>query len=245
MLIDNWDGVVLYDNPGRACGDVYTQAQGASDGLCTLDSPSAYVVDPSTGFPASYVSGSATVTGSFPATVDGFSIIGDAITADTGGLPNNTQITATNGCSGTPSICSSVTISTAATSTVGSGGHGGLVTYSSCSATNLNGATSGGQSGVAPNTGSSSYVNLFGFCRGWAVRNVTVSGNTFDFNPAVIGSGCITGGSMSLECGFVGMYSNPESTFVSPWTKLPSMDRHKSDLRKSEHYERHRQYHRE
>ena len=44
--------------------------------------------------------------------------------------------------------------------------------------------------------------DYFDLCR-WKTQNVTVSGNTFDFNPAAIGSACTA----ANDCGFNGLFS--------------------------------------
>ena len=65
-----------------------------------------------------------------------------------------------------------------------------VATIATCDQTNLEGSTS---------SGSPDYYDL---CR-WKTQNVTVSNNSFNFNPSNIGSSCTT----ANECGYNGIFS--------------------------------------
>lgn len=211
VLINNWDGIMVWNDPERYCGDIFnggTLTSSPSDGVCTLDSPQTYYNYPNGGTTVSYSGSSTTVTGTFPQTVDGISIVGDAIGGNN--IPKNDYITAANGCTTT---CTSVTLNTMTT------GSGTNVNYTSCSSYNLNNQSSG--------SSFNGYTNLWSLCR-WKTQNVVVENNTLNFNPTAVGAACInqnpiTGPTETFECGFNGLASAYGALLSAgaPWTATP------------------------
>ncbi len=192
VLIDNWSGVIVYQDGGRYCGDLAT---GESDGLCTLVDPSQVYYSPGGGgLPnVSWNSGSTTIDGNFPA-----GIVGDAIFSGTAGIPSTATITGET--AGT-----SVTISAATTSGPVTGAR---ANWTSCSSTNL----AGSGPGQTP-------IDYYDDCQ-WKAQNVLVENNTFDFNPTIVGPACVnenpvSGPAESFECGFNGLFASWSN--VNPW----------------------------
>ena len=74
--------------------------------------------------------------------------------------------------------------------------------------------------------------DYFDMCR-WKTQNVTVSGNSFRFNPASIGSACTA----ARSCGFNGLFSQYGSTKpYSAWVVLVNISRHQNNVFKDNTY---------
>jgi len=74
--------------------------------------------------------------------------------------------------------------------------------------------------------------DYFDMCR-WKTQNVTVSGNSFRFNPASIGSACTA----ARSCGFNGLFSQYGSTKpYSAWVVPVNISRHQNNVFKDNTY---------
>jgi len=74
--------------------------------------------------------------------------------------------------------------------------------------------------------------DYFDMCR-WKTQNVTVSGNSFRFNPASIGSACTA----ARSCGFNGLFSQYGSTGpYSAWVVPVNISRHQNNVFKDNTY---------